>query len=192
MAGLSTGSYDADILQSGLVKWCANQRDGQEVEVSPLSINPSSGFSSQSFLFDVVVVENADEKIDHLVLRLPPPGDGLFPTYDLARQAEIQNRLVEPGFPTAAPARYEPDTEWLGTDFLVMSCIGRIPNDYLYCVKGWLHDAAPQPTSETAASPMPTHFRLFTASQSTQPPGVSSSGPKVPASWESWRGGTTT
>ena len=144
MAGLSTGSYDPEVLRCGLVKWCSKQRRGQHVDVSPLSTNPSSGFSSQSFLFDAVATDGSGEPVDHLVLRLPPSGEGLFPLYDLARQAEVQNRLAAIGIPTAAPVRYEPDDQWLGTDFLVMPRVfGRIPNDYLYCVKGWLHDAGP-------------------------------------------------
>ena len=142
MAGLSSRAYDLAVLHAGLARWCGKQWPGQHLQVSPLSTNPSSGYSSQSFVFDVSADECGEERVEHLVLRLPPAGEGLFPHYDLARQAEVQNQLAALGLPTAAPTRYEPDDEWLGTDFLVMPCVlGRIPNDYLYCVKGWLHDA---------------------------------------------------
>ena len=80
-------------------------------------------------------------RIEPLVLRLAPSGGGLFPEYDLARQAATQNLLADLGVPTAAPAIHEADETWIGTDFLVMPRIaGRLPADFTYILKGWLKD----------------------------------------------------
>ena len=152
MAGISGERRDLDVIAAGLVRWFADQRpDATTIDLSPFRTNPSSGFSSESLLFDVAYTEGGRCRVDEHVLRLPPAGGGMFPTYDLARQAATQNLLAsdrtEAGagagaaLPTAAPAVHEPDESWIGTDFLLMPRIdGRIPSDF-YPVKGWLRDA---------------------------------------------------
>ena len=121
MAGLSEQARDLDVVHAGLVRWF---RDGRgptrTVTVSPFAINASSGFSSESLLFDLAVTSGGVEQVEPMVLRLAPAGGGLFPEYDLGRQAAMQNLLADLGVPAAAPAVHEADETWLGTDFLVM------------------------------------------------------------------------
>jgi aminoglycoside phosphotransferase (APT) family kinase protein len=93
---------------------------------------------------EVAFTRDGLEQEEPTVLRLPPAGGGLFPEYDLARQARTMNLLAAAGRPTPSPAVHEDDPEWLGSDFIVMPLIpGRLPGDYVYAVDGWLHDAPP-------------------------------------------------
>lgn len=81
---------------------------------------PAPGWSCETLLIDRTTV-----------LRLPPVGDGIFPVYDLAQQAAVQQALAAAGVPVAAPCRYEPDPSYLGVPFIAMPFVeGPIPNDF--------------------------------------------------------------
>ncbi|MEY2571499.1 MAG: hypothetical protein QOE63_1849 [Acidimicrobiaceae bacterium] len=142
MAGLSRGQRDLDAIGAGFVRWYQRHRpEVSDVGLSPFRTNPSSGFSSETLLFEVSYLEGKRRTTEASVLRLPPAGGGLFPSYDLAQQAATQNLLDAAGVPTAAPAIHEADESWIGTDFLFMPQVrGRIPSDF-YPFKGWLKDA---------------------------------------------------
>ncbi len=151
MAVVSGAARDLDAVAAGLARWFADRR-GRPVELSPLRANARSGYSSETLMFEVIeaVEAGADERGDGSgrpepsVVRLPPAGGGLFPEYDLGRQAQLQNWLAERGIPAPAPSVHEADEGWIGCEFLVMPQVpGRIPGDYTYVLKGWLHDAEP-------------------------------------------------
>ncbi|HEY7071608.1 MAG TPA: phosphotransferase family protein [Acidimicrobiales bacterium] len=103
---------DLEALRSGLARWLG--RPVGEVR------RPAPGFSCETLVVD-----------DDVVIRLPPLGAGIFPVYDLAQQAAVQNAVAEAGVPVAGPARYEPDPSYLGTPFLAMPfAAGPIPGDF--------------------------------------------------------------
>jgi len=78
------------------------------------------GFSCETLVAD-----------DEVVIRLPPQGEGIFPVYDLAQQAAVQNAVAQAGVPVAAPARHEPDPSYLGAAFVAMPFApGPIPSDF--------------------------------------------------------------
>jgi len=112
---------DLDALRAGLEQWL-----GRPVgEIA----RPAPGYSCET-----LVVEN------DLVVRLPPVGDGIFPTYDLAQQAGAQTAIGAAGVPVAGPVRYEPDSSFLGAPFATMPFVtGRIPNDFTPADE-WLRD----------------------------------------------------
>lgn len=99
-------------LRAGLERWL-----GRSVgEIS----RPAPGWSCET-----LIVEG------ELVLRLPPVGDGIFPTYDLAQQAAVQEAVAAAGVPVAMPVRYEADPSFLGGPFLIMPFIaGAIPAEF--------------------------------------------------------------
>ena len=101
---------------------------------------PAEGWSSQTLVVDLCSTQGAES----LIARLPPFGDGLFPTYDLGLQAQIQTTLAASGLPVAAPVVWETDTDWLGAPFLLMPFVGgRIPAEQPpYWEAGWLHAAS--------------------------------------------------
>jgi aminoglycoside phosphotransferase (APT) family kinase protein len=92
---------DLDELRAGLERWLGRTVDSIE--------RPDPGWSCETLVVDREVV-----------VRLPPLGDGIFPTYDLAQQAAVQQAMAAAGVPVAAPVRYEPDAGFLGTPFLSM------------------------------------------------------------------------
>jgi aminoglycoside phosphotransferase (APT) family kinase protein len=95
--------------------------------------------SSETYLFET--------PSGGFVARLAPDGDGLFPVYDLARQARIMRVLGEHAVvPVPRVVDLVDDPHWLGAPFLVMERVeGRIPNDNPpFTLTGWVHDAAPE------------------------------------------------
>lgn len=137
MAGLSAEARDLDVVHLGLKRWFAHL-DGATPTLSPFSENSSSGFTNQTLIFDVTRAE----RTERMVLRIPPAGFGLFPSYDLAKQVAVQSQLASDGVPTAAPMLHEPDPEWIGSEFVVMRHVdGHSPSDLSYAFKGWMHDA---------------------------------------------------
>jgi aminoglycoside phosphotransferase (APT) family kinase protein len=96
-----TTPRDLDDLRAGLERWLG--RAVGEIE------RPEPGWSCET-----LIVEK------QLVLRLPPVGDGIFPAYDLAQQAAVQQRVGDAGVPVAEPSRYEPDPGFLGAPFVAM------------------------------------------------------------------------
>jgi aminoglycoside phosphotransferase (APT) family kinase protein len=107
-----TAGRDLDEVRVGLEGWLGHPIGAIE--------RPSAGFSCETLLVD-----------RELVVRLPPLGDGIFPTYDLAQQAAVQNAAGAAGVPVAGPARYEPDPTYLGAPFVAMPFVaGVIPSDF--------------------------------------------------------------
>jgi aminoglycoside phosphotransferase (APT) family kinase protein len=107
-----TVERDVDELRRGLERWLDRAVGALE--------RPSPGFSCET-----VLVERA------LVVRLPPVGDGIFPAYDLAQQAAVQDAVGSAGVAVAGPTRYEPDPSFLGAPFVAMPFVeGPIPSDF--------------------------------------------------------------
>ncbi len=67
--------------------------------------------------------EGSDGAVERLVVKLPPPGPAIFPAYDFALQARVQEAVAAAGIPAPAPARSEADERWLGAPFLVMPAV---------------------------------------------------------------------
>jgi len=107
-----TVQRDIDDLRVGLERWLGRP-------VGAIG-RPPAGFSCETLLVD-----------RELVVRLPPLGEGIFPTYDLAQQAAVQDAAGEGGVPVAGPTRYEPDPAFLGAPFVAMPFVtGAIPSDF--------------------------------------------------------------
>lgn len=102
---------DMESLRAGLEYWL-----GRPVgEIT----RPTPGWSCETVVID-----------RHLVVRLPPVADGIFPTYELEQQAAVQEALDSAGVPVASPVTYEPDCSFLETAFLAMPFVdGPIPTE---------------------------------------------------------------
>ena len=143
--------HDLEAVRTGLARWFGHRYPGGSVRVGPLT-RPEAGLSSETLFVDVMWSgdgpDRADraDRADHYVARLPPAGDGLFPSYDLARQARVQATLGEAtDIPVAPVVAYEPDPAFAGAPFLLLRRVpGRpLANQPPYLRKGWLHDAPP-------------------------------------------------
>lgn len=134
---------DLDAVRAGLRRWLqARHPDAGDVRVGPLR-TPTAGYSSETLLVDAVRTERGREVAEHYVARLPPAGGGIFPDYDLHRQALVQRALGQAGIPVAAPIAVEDDERWIGAPFLLMERVEGTTLDDAYIASGALHDAAP-------------------------------------------------
>ncbi|MDT5091694.1 MAG: hypothetical protein QOH60_1057 [Mycobacterium sp.] len=140
MAGIALEARDLAETRSQLESWFAH-RFGAKTDVSDLrAANRAAGWSSESLVF----AASAEGATREYVVRIPPGGGGIFPSYDLGAQTLTQDLLHEYGIPTPSPLYYEPDKSWIGAKFLVMPrIIGHTPSDTSYATRGWLHDAGP-------------------------------------------------
>ena len=132
---------DLAATRTQLLVWFEHRFAGRTVVLSDLRpANKAAGWSSES----LVVTADVGGTADDYVIRIPPAGGGIYPHYDLGMQTRTQEFLREHGVPTPAPIWYEPDSEWIGSQFLVMPrIVGHTPSDTSYVTRGWLHDAGP-------------------------------------------------
>jgi len=114
-----TVERDILMLRTGLERWL-----GRPVgEIT----RPAPGWSCETVVVD-----------GELVVRLPPAGEGIFESYDLAQQAAVQEAAGLAGVPVATPFKYEPDESYLDTPFLTMPFVeGPIPGE-LTSADPWL------------------------------------------------------
>ena len=118
---------DLAATRTQLLVWFEHRFAGQAVVLSGLRpANKAAGWSSESLIVTADVGGTADD----YVIRIPPAGGGIYPHYDLGMQTRTQEFLREHGVPTPAPIWYEPDSEWIGSQFLVMPrIVGHTPSD---------------------------------------------------------------
>jgi aminoglycoside phosphotransferase (APT) family kinase protein len=140
---------DLDALREGLTRWVRSWRpDAGDVALAPLA-QPATGLSSETFFveLDWTLGPSRGSPSEHMswVLRLPPGGEGLFPSYDLAMQGRLQRTLAGAGVPAVTPLAVEEDDSWVGAPFLLMPRVpGRVVRaDKPYLRTGWLAEAAP-------------------------------------------------
>jgi aminoglycoside phosphotransferase (APT) family kinase protein len=141
---------DLDALRAGLTRWAQRWRpDAGDVTVAPLE-QPATGLSSETIFAEVDWTPRSRDGTpsEHAswVLRLPPNGDGLFPSYDLTMQGRLQHVLARAGVPAVEPVAVEEDEEFLGAPFLVMARVpGKVVRaDKPYLRTGWLAEASPE------------------------------------------------
>ncbi len=140
-----TVGRDLDMVRRGLETWLRERRRrASGLRVEPLR-RASEGLSSETLLAEARWEERGRPCAESLVVRMPPAGPGLFPSYDLATQAVIQQRLELTNVPVASPVTYEPDPAWVGAPFLTMPRVrGRVLSSQPSFIRqGWLREAQP-------------------------------------------------
>lgn len=134
---------DPDVVVVEFVAWLRDQDPDGAPELVGYE-RPSDGLSSETFLVDIRRTTAGGPREERLVLRLPPPGPGGFPSYDLNLQARAQEAAAAGGVPAPVPVQVEDDSRWLGTRFLVMPAIeGHIP-DQMPVRDHWLTKVSPE------------------------------------------------
>jgi aminoglycoside phosphotransferase (APT) family kinase protein len=140
---------DLDALRAGLTRWLgAWLPDAGAIRVAPL-VQPATGLSSETIFVEADWTfgpsPGAGAEHGSWVLRLPPHGEGLFPSYDLGMQGRLQAVLAGAGVRTVEPLAVEDDDTWVGAPFLLMPRVaGRVVRaDKPYLRSGWLADSAP-------------------------------------------------
>jgi aminoglycoside phosphotransferase (APT) family kinase protein len=103
---------DLAVVRQGLERWLG----GTVGEIE----RPTPGWSCETLLVE-----------RRLVIRLPPLEEGIFPSYDLASQAAVQQLAEAGGVPVAAPVVFEPDPAYLGAPFVAMAFAeGVVPAEF--------------------------------------------------------------
>lgn len=119
-----TVQRDLDRVVAGFGAWLRQRRDA-EVGIESVD-RPTDGWSSET----VLVRARIDGEAEGFAVRLGPAGEGIFPVYDLGRQARAQAVAAAAGVPTAVPAEVVDDPRWVGDPFLVMPLVaGHVPGE---------------------------------------------------------------
>jgi aminoglycoside phosphotransferase (APT) family kinase protein len=102
----------------------------EDIRIEGLDAPLSTGFSSDTLLFDLVYPKNGDEHREGLVARFEPEEYVMFPHYDVGAQAKALQLLEHTEVPVPVVRWYEPGKEVVGVPFYVMTRVeGRIPTD---------------------------------------------------------------
>jgi len=132
VAGVVT--RDLDEVRHAFRRWWSSRSTASGVQEDDFDLEVSSyaggGYSNEIIFVTITTPDRDAHQRERLVLRLPPAGPALFPTYDLAMQVAVQTEASAHGVPVAGPIIFEPDTSWLGTEFLVMPLVeGHCPGE---------------------------------------------------------------
>jgi aminoglycoside phosphotransferase (APT) family kinase protein len=120
---------------------------GAPVELSPFSGTEATGFSNETLIVDVAFDWEGQRLVRHLVIRVEPLGQQVFPDTAFRRQWEVMSTLSErTEIPVPAIAWFVEDLSVFGAPWFVMERVdGVVPTDNPpYHVAGWLHDVSPQ------------------------------------------------
>ncbi len=137
---------DLEQTRKDLERWLAGRlSEATDVRVGELSGPGTTGFSSDTILFDASWEEAGTRVERPLVARIEPRGFNVFPVYDIGKQFRIQRILADTPVPSAPMYWLEHDESFLGAPFYVMGRVdGRIPTDNPpYHVGGWVTEIAP-------------------------------------------------
>lgn len=134
---------DLELTRKRLVEWFARiLPDAKDIRIDDLAGPGTTGFSSDTLMFDLHWSERGQAKHAGLVARFRPGELTVFPEYDIALQYHVQKILSKTDVPVARMFWFEEDEDLLGGPFYVMERLdGRIPSDNPpYHVDGWMKD----------------------------------------------------
>lgn len=123
---------DLDQTARDLTAWLAPKLavDAASIRIEDLDAPLSTGFSSDTLLFDLVYEDGDTDKREGLVARLEPEEYVMFPYYDVGLQARVLRGLESTDVPVPTVRWVESDAGVLGVPFYIMTRIeGRIPTD---------------------------------------------------------------
>jgi hypothetical protein len=85
---------DLKATRRSLLDWLSKMLpQSSSVEISALDVPAASGYSNETFLFEASWLEGTVREARALVARTQPPGPGLFPTYDVLKQAAVMETV---------------------------------------------------------------------------------------------------
>jgi aminoglycoside phosphotransferase (APT) family kinase protein len=138
---------DTELAAKRLAGWLGSKRpDAQGITVTDVQVPGAGGLSNETVLFTANWRDADGEQTRGMVARVQPNGPGVFPDYDLEKEATVIRALADHS-PVPVPRVYyfEDDPSVFGAPFLVMERIdGRIPaDDPPFTAAGWVLDLAP-------------------------------------------------
>ncbi|WP_236977108.1 MULTISPECIES: phosphotransferase family protein [Mycobacterium] len=139
---------DTELAAKRLADWlAAKQPDAQGIAVTDVQVPGAGGLSNETVLFTANWHDADGEHTRGMVARVQPDGPGVFPDYDLSKEAAVIGALAEhSSVPVPAVYYLEDDLSVFGAPFLVMQRIdGRIPaDDPPFTATGWVLEATPE------------------------------------------------
>ncbi|MGO9156123.1 phosphotransferase family protein [Mycobacterium sp.] len=137
-------TIEIDLATKKLTDWLSAKLPGaHDVIVTDVKEPGSSGLSNETVLFTATWQEGEVQQIREMVARVQPHGPGMYPEYDLSKQATVIKALADKS-PVRVPTVYffEDEPGVFGAPFLVMERIdGRIPaDDPPFTAAGWVLD----------------------------------------------------
>ena len=137
-------SIDTHAVTERLAAWLATKIEGaQQFQVHNLMIPASAGLSNETVLFTASWQQDGQPHTRAMVARVQPEGAGVFPSYDLRKEARVLGALGAASIvPVPEVYFYEDDPSVFGAPFMVMKHIeGRIPSDDPpFTAGGWVLD----------------------------------------------------
>jgi len=135
-------TLDPVIVAERLATWLPTVVQGAEdVAVTDVQVSASNGMSSESVLLTGTWTADGERTSLGLVARVAPTQGGLFPSYDLEREARVMSALST-GSGAAVPkvVAHERTGEVLGAPFLLVERVyGEVPaDDPPYTMTGWV------------------------------------------------------
>ncbi|MCD2198251.1 phosphotransferase family protein [Actinomycetospora endophytica] len=138
---------DAAQAAETLTRWLAGKTPGAtEVKVTDVTVPSASGLSTETVLFTAHWSREGFAETQGMVARVAPDGPGVFPSYDLAKEASVMAALAEnTDVPAPRILFTEDDPAVLGAPFLVMEHVtGQIPSDDPpFTTGGWVLELSP-------------------------------------------------
>jgi aminoglycoside phosphotransferase (APT) family kinase protein len=122
---------DLELARAQLEAFLARARPGAEaLAIADLRAPSSTGFSSETLLFEVHWRERGAARRERLVARIEPRGFNVFPTYDLTVQYRVLSALAKTSVPVPAVRDHDWSDATLGAPFYLMEYLdGWVPSD---------------------------------------------------------------
>lgn len=176
-------TLDAGTVAARLESWLPDALAVEgPVEVSDVVIPTASGMSSETVLFNATWAGGSRG----LVVRVPPEV-GLFPEYDLAREARTMSALAKHSTaPVPAVVAHEQADSVLGAQFLLLErAYGRVPgDDPPFVTGGWVTELSERERSTMYDSAL----RALAAVQAVDPGAIGLGDLHQPDPITYWRG----
>jgi len=137
---------DLEVTRLRLRHWLRAKLGAHDLHVGALQAPSSTGFSSDTLMFDAEWTAEGRARRAALVARLKPTGFTVFPTYDLPLQHRVMQIVGGTDVPVPRVRWLEEDDSVLGVPFYIMDRVsGRVPTDNPpYHAGGWVCDLTPQ------------------------------------------------
>lgn len=135
---------DPELTRDLLTRWLSRHLPG--VRIPMVQTPTTTGFSSETLIFDAVWTEHGRQRREEFVVRVAPIQVQIFPQPRFEQQYRLMRLLDERTDIPVPPIRwYEPSAEPLGAPFFVMGRIdGDVPTDMPpYHQDGWVTTIPP-------------------------------------------------
>lgn len=130
--GFGDDERDLDKTAAQMIAWLAPKLSvpPSDVRIEDLEAPLGTGFSSDTLLFELVYTKDGAEHREGLVARLEPEEYIVFPSYDIALQRNVLQKLEGTNVPVPRVRWFEPDSAVLGVPFYIMDRVaGEVPSD---------------------------------------------------------------